>query len=401
MKPVPQGRYRILHVFRAPLGGLFRHVLDLARAQAERGHAVGIFCDASTGGERAAQVLSELEPRLELGLTRLPMQRNPHLSDLAALRALGRAYAASRANVLHGHGSKGAVYARLARAPALDTAAIRAYTPHGGSVNYHPGTFLNRLYMLAEKALARRTDIFLFESEYVANRFRESVGPPRLSRVVHNGISEAEFEPIRPVPAPSDLVYVGELRPAKGIHTLFDALAAVREERGAAPTLLVVGSGPSEAALREHARRSGLSGTITFAPPQPIREALAKGRIMVMPSHFESLPYVALEAAGAAQPLIATRVGGMPEIFGPHAGDLVPPDDVPALARAILARLDEPAEERDARARRLGELVHCGFSLKRMVDGVMDGYAAAFQARGLAAPEQFTPPVKTSVSHPD
>ena len=51
---------KILHVFRAPLGGLFRHVLDVARGQAERGHDVGIFCDATTGGARANDVFQEL-----------------------------------------------------------------------------------------------------------------------------------------------------------------------------------------------------------------------------------------------------------------------------------------------------------------------------------------------------
>ncbi|MFD0935981.1 glycosyltransferase family 1 protein, partial [Methylobacterium trifolii] len=77
---------RILHVFRAPVGGLFRHVVDLARLQAAAGHAVGIVCDANTGGARAEQALAELGPCLGLGVTRIPMRRNPHLSDLSVLR---------------------------------------------------------------------------------------------------------------------------------------------------------------------------------------------------------------------------------------------------------------------------------------------------------------------------
>jgi glycosyltransferase involved in cell wall biosynthesis len=329
------------------------------------------------------------------------MRRNPDPSDLAALQALRQTFAAARANVLHGHGSKGAVYARLVRHGPLDRTAVRAYTPHGGSVNYHPGTFLNRLYMVAEKLMARRTDVFLFESEYVAKRFRESVGPlPSLCRIVHNGVSDAEFEPVERASEARDLVYVGELRPAKGIHTLFDALVAIRDARGTAPSLLVVGSGPSEAELHEHAASAGLAKCITFVPPQPIRAALGCGRVMVLPSHFESLPYVALEAAAAAQPLIATRVGGIPEIFGPHSDDLVPPDDASALARAIAAKLEEPEEERAAKAMRLREFVQAGFSLNRMVDGVMDGYAAALDQRRSSQVSGATAVVKTSVSHP-
>jgi hypothetical protein len=78
--PNPSRRLRILHVFRAPVGGLFRHVVDVARAQIARGLDVGIFCDSSTGGDRAAQALAELRPGLALGVTRVPMRRNPHPS---------------------------------------------------------------------------------------------------------------------------------------------------------------------------------------------------------------------------------------------------------------------------------------------------------------------------------
>ena len=175
--PNPSRRLRILHVFRAPVGGLFRHVIDVARAQIAQGLEVGIFCDASTGGQRAAETLEELRPGLKLGVTRVPMWRNPHPFDAAALLALTSTYRRHRPNVLHGHGSKGGAYARLVVSPALDRATVRAYTPHGGSFNYKPGTVLHRIYISAESVLARRTDVFLFESEYIARRFRETASP--------------------------------------------------------------------------------------------------------------------------------------------------------------------------------------------------------------------------------
>src|SRR3712207_7778463 len=78
-------RMRILHVFRAPLGGLFRHVLDVARGQIARGHEVGIFCDSSTGGTRADETLEALRPDLALGLTRVPMRRAIHPYDVMAM----------------------------------------------------------------------------------------------------------------------------------------------------------------------------------------------------------------------------------------------------------------------------------------------------------------------------
>jgi glycosyltransferase involved in cell wall biosynthesis len=379
-------RLRILHVFRAPLGGLFRHVLDVTAGQVERGHDVGIFCDSSTGGERADRALAELAPRLSLGVHRVAMRRNPRPGDLRTLATLNRLYREIRPNVLHGHGSKGGAYARLAFARGLDAGVVRAYTPHGGSFNYKPGTLLHRAYMGVEGLLARRTDVFLFESEYVAGRFRSFVGETdRLTRIVHNGISEAEFEPLARVPDPFDLVYVGELRTAKGIETLLHAVALLRREHDTRLTLLVVGSGPSEHDLKVLAREIGIWDSVAFVPPQPIREALGRGRIMVIPSRAESLPYVILEAAAAAQPLVSTNVGGIPEIFGPYADQLIPANDSRRLAGAVLAKLQENEEERRSRAAALSDFVRRRFSIERMIDGVLAGYGAAFQARGLRA----------------
>ncbi|HEX8416226.1 MAG TPA: glycosyltransferase family 4 protein [Methylobacterium sp.] len=378
--------YRILHIFRAPVGGLFRHVGDLARLQAAAGHRVGIVCDSSTGGERAARQLAELEPCLALGVTRLPMRRNPGPFDLAAVWATARRAATVGATVLHGHGAKGGAYARLASFASRGPAPIRAYTPHGGSYNYRPGTAMHRLYMGAERLLALRTDAFLFESEYVAGRHRAYVGDTgRLTRIVHNGIDESEFEPVEPAAERYDLLYIGELRDAKGVPFLLDALASLRAA-GRPLRLLMVGSGPDSDALRDRVRAIGLGEAVAFEPPQPIRSVLARGRIMVVPSLAESLPYVVLEAAAAQHPLVSTDVGGIPEIFGSAAQDLVPPRDAAALAAAIARVLDEEPEARRARFRDLSASVEARFSMKRMGADVLSGYAAAFRARAAAAP---------------
>lgn len=366
---------RILHVFRAPVGGLFRHVADLARLQSAAGHRVGIVCDATTGGDRAARALADLAPSLALGVRRVPMRRNPHPGDLAALAAVARRAETAGATVLHGHGAKGGLYARLA--PVHGERVLRAYTPHGGSYNYRPGSLLHRAYMAAERLLALRTDVFLFESAYVAGRHAAFAGgTPALSRIVLNGLSQAEFEPVETAADPFDLVYVGELREAKGLPFLLHALAQLRAA-GHPLRMLMVGSGPDEAILRATADALGLTGAVAFEPAQPIRPVLARGRIMVVPSLAESLPYVVLEAAAAGQPLVATDVGGIPEIFGAFSGDLVPPRDAAALARAIARILDdEPAATR-ARFRALSASVRERFSLERMGADVVAGYAAA------------------------
>ena len=375
-------KLRILHVLRAPLGGLFRHVVDLARGHADRGPAVGLVTDSLTGGDRATQVLAELAPILELGVTRTPMHRNPHLSDIGALRHVIGRIAETHPDVVHGHGSKGGFFAR---APGLLPGShmpVRAYTPHGGSFNYKPGSLVNGVYMMAEAALARATDIFLFESAYIGRRFDESVGYEKaLKRIVLNGIAESETVPVLANADAADFVYVGELRSAKGIDTMIDALRIVRDRIGRVPRAILVGSGPDEAALHEHARAAGLEDCITMPGPMPARRAFSLGKILVVPSRAESLPYVVIEAAGAHIPMIATSVGGIPEIFGPYADRLIPCDDAERLSRAMIEALSSGEDERRQRAGEVADFVASRFSIANMVDSVIAGYRDALAAR--------------------
>ena len=310
------------------------------------------------------------------------MRRLPHWTDISALAALNRLYRRSKPQVLHAHGSKGGLYARAVTIPWQDRRTIRAYTPHGGSFNYQPGSWMHRAYMVAEKALDARTDLFLFESAYIKDRFDTYVGETRrLVRVVRNGIAKSEFEPLDRVADPFDLLYLGELREAKGVDTLIDALSILRREHDLRLTLLAVGSGPSEEELHQRTKEAGIWDSTTFSPPAPIRSALARARIMVIPSKAESLPYVILEAAAAAQPMVATNVGGIPEIFGDLAGQLIPPADAHLLADAIRAKVSETEEVRRAMAEAVSQRIATGFDIEQMVDQGIAGYRDALAVR--------------------
>ena len=363
----------ILHVFRAPVGGLFRHVVDLVREQVARDHRVGIIADSATGGARADEAFGELTPNLALGLMRLPMRRNPYPGDLVTLAKIIRQIDKSGADVLHGHGAKGGAFARMA---VTRKRAVRAYTPHGGSLLFGHDTLAGKIYLATEGLLMRRTDLFLFESTYSSDIFRHKIGDPgpRL-RVVHNGVSRAEFEPVALAADATDLMFIGELRPVKGVDVLIDAIARLRDE-GRNVTATLVGDGPDRGSLLAQTERLGLAQAVRFMPAMPVRNAQALGRVMVMPSRAESLPYVVLEAAASAKPLIATKVGGIPEIYGPLTNTLIPAEDVAALARAIAASLDYPAAAADV-AQKLSARVATSFSLDAMVDHVMAGYREA------------------------
>ncbi len=363
----------ILHVFRAPVGGLFRHVLDLTREQVARGHRVGLIADQSTGGARADEALAKLAPLLALGLTRVPMHRHANPSDLLVLAHVVRRAAQTQADVVHGHGAKGGAYARLSFGAKR---AVRAYTPHGGSLLFGHDTLAGKFYLATERLLMLRGDLFLFESAYSAAIFASKIGTPRgLVRVVHNGVSRGEFEPIVTKPDATDLIFMGELRPVKGIDVLIEALALLRQG-GRAVTATLVGDGPDRDALQTQVSTLGLTDSVHFKPAMPGYLALTLGRIMVVPSRAESLPYVVLEAAAGGKPLITTKVGGIPEIYGPQSNSLIPPLDSAILAKAIAQALNHP-DELAAVTRQLRERVQASFSVESMVDGVLDAYQTA------------------------
>jgi glycosyltransferase involved in cell wall biosynthesis len=389
---VPGRPLRVMHVLRAPLGGLFRHVIDLARGQIARGHEVGLITDSITGGPQAQAILADLLPSLKLGLLRLPMHRNPHVTDLTNLSRVIKHMRIHEPHVVHGHGSKGGLYARLSGFVPTTPDVVRAYTPHGGSFNYYPGSVLHRLYMMAEGLLARRTDILLFESAFIGSCFEAYVGVQGpMKRVVLNGIGEAEAEAVTPNADAADFVYVGELRAAKGIDTLLDALAIVGKRLGRVPRTVLVGSGPDQQALSAHAASLNLTGSISFPGPMPARHAFTLGRTLLVPSRAESLPYIVLEGAAARLPMIATDVGGIPEIFGPNAGQLIHSNDPQLLADSMIDELQRSDAERHARADAVARYVIERFSIDNMVEAVLSGYRDALRAHAHRVPVQTAP----------
>jgi glycosyltransferase involved in cell wall biosynthesis len=378
----PDRKLRILHVLRAPLGGLFRHVLDLTREQVARGHEVGLVVDSLTGGERAAEQLAALEPSLALGIKRIPMLRHPHFQDIANVLKVEAHARRLKVDVMHGHGSKGGLYARLAGLWHRTGRMIRCYTPHGGSFNYLATPLIQMTYMGVEKLLATCTDVLLFESIFIAGRFRERVGDTdALVRIVQNGISPAEFVPVTPNADAAAFLYVGELRSAKGIDTLIDAMAILSKRIDRPLTLILVGSGPDQSDLEDRARARGISGQVSFPGPMPARTAFALGRTLVVPSRAESLPYIVLEAAGAQLPMIATRVGGIGEIFGPYRDRLIPCDDPAILAGAMQEAVETEHGALKAQAADLAAFVSTRFAIAIMVDSVLAGYRDAFSRR--------------------
>lgn len=368
------GRLRIIHCFRAPVGGLFRHVLDLSGAQAQRGHDVGYIIDSTVADPLTEQRLAAAAEHLSLGITRIPMGRLPGPRDLETSRAVRDAVRDLDADVLHGHGAKGGAYARLASRDLRRSGSHVAvfYTPHGGSLHYGPASPQGLIYMAIEKYLARYTDGLIFECDFVRRVYDRRIGAPRVPRkVVPNALQPRDFAPHQPNSDAADFLFIGELRQLKGVDVLLQALARIATRRPV--RAVIVGAGPDAGTFQELAHKLGLDRVVTFPGAMPAQQAFPLGRSLVVPSRAESMPYIVLEAAAAGIPLLATNVGGVPEIVNGTDTPLMPPADIDVLTEAMLGFLEAP-EAAKARAARLKAAVGARFTVDRAADAVLAFY---------------------------
>src|SRR5271154_3223710 len=253
---------RIVHAVRAPVGGIFRHILDLANGQADEGHHVGIIADSLTGGERASAALAEIAPGLKLGVRRLAIHRQPHPTDFLVWARFMYLISRLKPDVVHGHGAKAGAFIRMR---SRSKRFIRVYTPHGGSLHYPLNTWRGAFYGRLERALMDNTELFLFESAFARDTYQRTIGIPTrgLVRCVFNGVTADEFDPVALAPDATDITYVGEFRHIKGADLLIDAVARLRAD-GRPVTLTLGGDGEELSSLKTRIEKSGLTEAVRF-----------------------------------------------------------------------------------------------------------------------------------------
>lgn len=316
------------------------------------------------------------------GLTFVPAPLNKKLS-FRSRREIASVLKELKIDILHTHGGVAGLYgrtaARLARTPAL------VHTLHGIHYLHYRNPFLRRLYVLLERRYSRFTDrlVLVCQSDLRRAR-RHRLAPEGKMTVILNGLD------VRPEPGAGDLARrrselgwtpgrpvvgtVARLHRQKGIIHLLHAgrkiLKAVPESR-----VVVVGDGPQADRMRREARRLGLGERCLFLGAREDATALmALFDVFVLPSLWEGLPFVLVEAAALGKPVVATAVDGVPEILEDgRTGLLVPPGDSAALADAVIRLLRDKDEARRL-AERARTLVPPRFPLRRMVEQTQNLY---------------------------
>lgn len=336
---------RIIHCFRSPVGGIFRHVRDLVEEHRAAGHEVGILCDSSTGGAHEDRLFDSIRPQLSLGLTRIPIRRAIAPSDLAAIYRSYKHIKSLQPDILHGHGAKGGVLARLiGSALRVNRYRVaRLYSPHGGSLHFDRSSLSGQVVLRLERFQEHFGDAIVFVCDYERRTYEAKVGKPRaVTRVIYNGIKDAEFETIETGPAAPHFLYIGMLRDLKGPDVFIDAFARTERAVGHPLSAMMVGDGPDRDRYEAMMAERGLGRRIEMRPALPAREAFALARIVVVPSRAEAMPYIVLEALAAGKAVIASRVGGIPEVLGKTSAALANPGDAEDLARIMAQAVTTP-----------------------------------------------------------
>ena len=230
-------------------------------------------------------------------------------------------------------------------------------------------------------AMLTRADLVTCVSEALARRVAE-IAPQARVRVVENGVdlefwSDGASSQMSTHPPPGNrIVQVGRLARVKGQDVLIRALPLLRRQLPDT-TVEFVGGGGDRGALERLADEVGVGSAVTFAgslPPAEVRARLASADVAVLPSRSEGMPLSLVESMAAGVPMVASAVGGIPDVVGdPPAAELVPPEDPEALSRALFSILSHPDRADDLRAR--GRIRAATFSLERS----LDTYAELFQ----------------------
>ncbi|HEX6073842.1 MAG TPA: glycosyltransferase family 4 protein [Micromonosporaceae bacterium] len=329
---------RVVLVLATSTGGVGNHVRSLARGLTAAGHEVTVCGPGDT------------QPRFDFtgtGARFEPVEiaagPDPVRTAFALVR-LCRVLRGTGVSVVHAHGMRAGLVAGLARPRTVPLVV----TWHNLMLD---GGLKGRVYGLLERVVARTADLTLCASSDLAGRVlllggrdvrfgpvaAPVLSPPTRDRErvrAELGVSDE-----RPV-----LLSVARLNPQKSLDVLIHAARRWRD-RDPVPLVLIAGSGPSEADLRRLVAATGAPVRL-LGHRTDVADLIEACDVAVVTSRWEARQLFAQEALSAGRPLVATAVGGIPELVG-DAAVLVPPGDVDGLGAAVAKLLDEPSERAD------------------------------------------------------
>jgi len=283
----------------------------------------------------------QLQPFCSEDVTNLPITHGSVLTDILNLKRIQTLFADCNFDIIHGHGAKGGFYARLI---GRTKGCPVIYTPHGGN-SHDSGRGVQRIIQsTVETLLARAHDTYIFESKYAQKQFVQKFGRHyRNSYINRNGIRIGTVEPNFSSVRKTGHFLIGafgRLEPAKGFDLLINAVHILLENGFSEVRCSIFGEGESHADLTSLINSLGISDHVTLmGHSTAVSQDMLNCDIIVHPSRLDSMPYVPLEAMRAGKAVIATNVGGLPELITDHYNGLLAKPDPKDIAKHIQSLL--------------------------------------------------------------
>jgi glycosyltransferase involved in cell wall biosynthesis len=374
---------KVLIVVEAAGGGSGRHVIELAEGLVAAGCRVHLIYSELRMDANFRSGLAQLRGVRVLSV---PMRREPHFTDLACLMRIRRYIRqAGGFDVIHAHSSKAGVLARVA---AIGSGAARIYTPHAMRTmdpTIHP--LLHLLYRITEVALAKFCcDSVIAVSAHECSHIVSQGIPAEKTCIIVNGVPRAQVSDRNAVRrslalAENDFCvgFIGRLVVQKAPEKFVDAFAALARSipnaRG-----VIVGSGPLQQAVRSAAHHAGVFEKIVWITDQAGPVVLPAFDVLLLPSLYEGMPYVLLEALAAGVPIVSTDVGGAQEaIEDGLSGFIVPQNVAEALEQHLIRLAKDDLLRQKMKAASLRKSLD--LSLERMVAQTLSVYRGSVQSR--------------------
>lgn len=339
-------KIRVLEMIDKPfLGGGQVHLLSLARSLDQ--DRFEVFVSAKGGGP-----LENEAKRIGLRFLPIPLSKKTIWTNVGRVSLVLRQ---NEIDILHTHGGVAGFFGRRAAAKAGTPVII--HTLHGIHYLHYRNPLLRFLCILQERYFSRRTDAVIFVSDAdIGMAKRHRLAPEQKRWLIKNGVdprSPVSSEDVGPKKedlkmklklSPPVIGTVARLHRQKGIIYL---LRAAKEIHGRHPeaTIVVVGGGPLEKSLRRKAAKLELGRNFQMLGERAdAREILSVFDIFVLPSLWEGLPLVLIEAAALGKPMVATDIGGVREVIrNGENGILVRPRDSAKLAESVIRLIEDPS----------------------------------------------------------
>jgi len=389
---------RVLRVIaRLNMGGPAIHVANLAAGLQSRGYQTTLVAGSLARGEDSMAFLAE---RLGVSVVSVPeIQREVSaLHDVRSALRVAELIRRERPHILHTHTAKAGAIARAAAVLAREARPpVVLHTFHGHVLKGYFGPGRTEFFRQVEQTLARVSDVLVAVSPEVRDELIElGVAPRHKFAVIRLGIpleerlgdpsADEDYRRLYGIPEDAFVVgWVGRMTGVKATRAVLEIVRATRD-RGVDAALCMVGDGPDRVRLEEIAHELGIARSCYFVGYQEqIAGYYRLFDAFVLPSVNEGTPVSAIEALASGTPVVANRVGGVPDVVRDGVdGFLVEPGDYDAAGE----RLAQLARDPELR-RRLGEAGRARvlerYSVSRLVDDVDRLYRSLLEAKGISA----------------